>query len=176
MARGFELTARAIPIKYWLFPIIGPKVEEERRVQVYFFRFVLLSALLATGSAFAGDPHLVIRKVLAPATSPVSGSEMFNQYCASCHGADAKGRGPALAALKTPPPDLTQLSRNNQGRYPDARVYSAIRGDANFPAHGSKDMPVWGVIFHEMGGENAEAEVAVRMRNLCLYIQSLQQK
>jgi mono/diheme cytochrome c family protein len=176
MACRVELTARAIPIKYWIFPISGPKVEEERRVHVYFFRFVLLSALLAAGSAFAGDPQLVIKKVLAPATSPVSGSEMFNEYCASCHGADAKGHGPALAALKTPPPDLTLLSRSNHGKYPDARVYSAIRGDVNFPAHGSKDMPVWGVIFHEMGGDNAEAEAAVRMRNLCLYIQSLQQK
>jgi hypothetical protein len=36
-------------------------------------------------------------------------------------------------------------------------------------------MPVWGEVFHEMSG-SSDAQAAVRMRNLCLYIESLQQK
>jgi mono/diheme cytochrome c family protein len=36
---------------------------------------------------------------------------MFKEYCASCHGADAKGHGPAVRALKVAPPDLTMLSK-----------------------------------------------------------------
>ena len=142
---------------------------------MYFFKLCLLSALLSSSAAFAADPP-VIKKVIAPPTSPVSGSEMFNQYCAACHGADAKGRGPAVSALKAPPPDLTLLSRNNHGKFPDHRVYAAIRGDVNMPAHGSADMPVWGVVFREMASAGGESQVAVRLRNLCLYIDSLQQK
>jgi mono/diheme cytochrome c family protein len=99
---------------------------------------------------------------------------MFKLYCASCHGLDAKGHGPAVPALKVPPPDLTLLSQKNHGKFPSAMVYTAIRGDVSVFAHGSKDMPVWGVVFHEMASN--EAQVAERMSNLSLYIQSLQQK
>jgi mono/diheme cytochrome c family protein len=143
---------------------------------VYFLRFVLPLACLISTVSFAADAPVVIKKVTVAPISPVAGPEMFKEYCATCHGVDAKGRGPAYSALKVPPPDLTVLSRNNHGKFPDHHVYAAIRGDANLPSHGSKDMPVWGVVFHEMGGTGVDAQVAVRMRNLILYIESLQQK
>ena len=54
---------------------------------------------------------------------------MFKQYCASCHGLDAKGHGPAVPALKVPPPDLTSLTKNNHGKFPEPRVFQAIKGD-----------------------------------------------
>jgi mono/diheme cytochrome c family protein len=142
---------------------------------MFFFRFVLAFACLAPVVSFAADPP-VIKKVQAATTSPTAGPEMFKQYCASCHGLDARGHGPAVPALKVPPPDLTLLSRNNHGKFPDARVYTAIRGDV-VDAHGSKDMPVWGVLFREMANNSPDdMQVAARMRTLCLYIESLQQK
>ena len=101
---------------------------------------------------------------------------MFKAYCAACHGIDAKGHGPAVPALKVAPPDLTLLSKNNHGKFPDQRVFTAIKGDANVIAHGSTDMPVWGVVFHQMTGSGVDAKAAVRLRSLCLYIESLQQK
>ena len=136
-------------------------------------RFILSCLCLFALSAFAADPKVVIKKTTAVATSPASGSEMFKQYCATCHGIDAKGHGPAVPALKVPPPDLTVLARNNHGKYPSTRVYTAIRGDVSVAAHGSKDMPVWGLIFHQMSND---ADMAERMSNLSLYIESLQQK
>jgi mono/diheme cytochrome c family protein len=140
------------------------------------FKFVLSCVCLVPVIAFAAD-RPVIKKVIAPATSPSSGSEMFHQYCASCHGIDAKGNGPAAAALKVLPPDLTELSAKNHGKFPDNRVYWAIRGDVSSNAHGSADMPVWGTLFRDMANHSDDdRQQAMRMAALCRYIESLQQK
>jgi mono/diheme cytochrome c family protein len=98
---------------------------------------------------------------------------MYISYCASCHGKDARGSGPAASALKKAPTDLTALSRNNGGAYPTLRVRSAIVGDVALPAHGSADMPVWGTLFRRMGDD---AQAALRVSNLIAYIEKLQQK
>jgi mono/diheme cytochrome c family protein len=90
-----------------------------------------------------------------------------------CHGTEGKGNGPAADALKTPPPDLTVLSKNNGGKYPALKVSSAVRGDARVAAHGSKEMPVWGKLFHSMSGGH-QSEVDQRVANLVSYIKSLQ--
>jgi mono/diheme cytochrome c family protein len=139
-------------------------------------RLVLAVACLLPLGTFAADPP-VIKKVHAPATSPSAGLDMFKQYCSACHGVDGRGQGPATPALKAAPPDLTSLSKNNHGNFPEAHVYSAIKGDVNLPAHGSKDMPVWGQVFHDMSNNSADdRQTPLRISNLCLYIKSLQQK
>jgi cytochrome c553 len=38
--------------------------------------------------------------------SSMYGRDLFEFYCASCHGRDGKGSGPVAPALKTPPPHL----------------------------------------------------------------------
>ena len=45
--------------------------------------------------------------------------------------------------LTKSPPDLTQLAKNNGGVLPMSRLYDVIDGAA-VPAHGARDMPVWG--------------------------------
>jgi len=99
---------------------------------------------------------------------------MFNSYCASCHGLDGKGNGPAAPALKTPPADLTVLAQNSGGKFPSARVQSSIK-DVTQNAHGSKDMPVWGSILSSVS-ENDQQTVILRIHNLTGYIESLQVK
>jgi mono/diheme cytochrome c family protein len=142
---------------------------------MFFFRFVLSFACLVSAATFAAD-FPVVKKVSAPFTPSSSGPEMFKQYCASCHGVDAKGHGAAAAALKVPPTDLTLLSKHNNGKFPEPAVYSAIWGD-NVNAHGSSDMPVWGTIFHQMSNNSPDnMQEKARMSALCRYIQSLQQK
>ncbi len=37
-----------------------------------------------------------------------SGKTLYEQQCASCHGADGKGSGPAAASLPTKPTDFTE--------------------------------------------------------------------
>jgi mono/diheme cytochrome c family protein len=128
--------------------------------------------LLFVASAFA--QQTTIKKVPAPETSAASGKEMYLAYCASCHGKDGKGTGPAASALKVPTPDLTTLSQRNQGKFPEMRVFQVIRG-TDMPAHGSKDMPVWGPVFLTMS-ERHSSEVQLRVANLTKYLESIQVK
>ena len=116
-----------------------------------------------------------IQHVPVKPTSAASGKEMYTTYCAVCHGTDGKGGGPAASALKTPPADLTMLSKNNGGKYPAMKVTSTIRGQAGLPAHGSKEMPVWGSLFWGMS-HGHESEVQQRTANLTQFIESLQAK
>jgi len=117
----------------------------------------------------------IVKKTPIPGTSAASGQEMFNTYCAVCHGKDAKGDGPAAAALKMPPPDLTTLSLRHGGKYPTAYVETVLRfGVETFPAHGAKDMPIWGPLLGAISVDAPEAEL--RIHNLNQYIESLQAK
>ena len=59
--------------------------------------------------------------VAAQAEDVDIGKSEFQSSCASCHGADAKGKGPVSDQLKVPPADLTMLTRNNKGRLSDER-------------------------------------------------------
>ena len=100
---------------------------------------------------------------------------MYIAYCASCHGQDGTGNGPAAAALKTPPTDLTLLAAKNGGKFPDAHIAEIIKGDRLTAAHGNKDMPVWGPVFLTMA-QHDTAQEQLRIRNLTTYLQSIQQK
>ncbi len=116
-----------------------------------------------------------VKHVTAKPTSAASGKEMFTSYCASCHGTDGKGSGPAVSALKVPPTDLTQISKQNGGKFPALHVSAVLRGEATTPAHGSKDMPVWGPVFWQMS-QGHGSEVQQRITNLTAFIESLQAK
>lgn len=102
----------------------------------------------------------------------VAGPDLFRAYCSSCHGSDAKGHGPAAAAMVTRVPDLTRLAKNNGGKFPDARVRKTIMGDDVIAAHGSREMPVWGPIFHQI--EEDVDRGNVRLENLVQYLESIQ--
>src|SRR3974390_1178903 len=75
---------------------------------------------LAAAAPQATTPE--IKHVPAPYTDPTSGKEMYTQYCASCHGMDGKGDGPAAAALKIQPTNLTTLAAKSGGAGPAARI------------------------------------------------------
>jgi mono/diheme cytochrome c family protein len=134
--------------------------------------FVVVAMMMM---ASAQEPKKEIKHVPIAATSPASGQEMYKTYCAVCHGADAKGNGPAVEALKVPPPDLTALAGKNGGKYPALKVAAIIRGEDVLAAHGSKDMPIWGHLFRSISGGH-ESEVQQRVANLNKYIESLQKK
>jgi mono/diheme cytochrome c family protein len=105
-----------------------------------------------------------------------SGKVMFKQYCAACHGVDAKGHGPARAALKIPAADLTTLTkRHGGGEFPYDYVSNILRFGPGVAAHGSSDMPTWGAIFQYMDNYN-RATVEKRIKNLTDYLVTLQEK
>jgi mono/diheme cytochrome c family protein len=137
------------------------------------FALTLLVAAALALPATAQSPE--IKKVPARYTSPASGAEMFQSYCASCHGAKGLGDGPVAAQLKTAVPDLTTLAKQNKGVFPKEQVSKVIRGEAGAKAHGLRDMPVWGPFFLTM--DNSQAPVVrIRVSNLTNYIESLQAK
>lgn len=127
--------------------------------------------LSPTGPALAQDTQ--VKKTPIEQTNPVSGKEMFNTYCAACHGKDGKGDGPAAADLKVPPPDLTKLAKNNGGKFPEDKVATTLRFGATAPAHGTPDMPTWGPLFRALKSGD-ESMVNLRISNLTKYIKSIQ--
>lgn len=129
------------------------------------------SLIVFAGLTAAQKP--AVEKVPAPYISPTSGREMYLTYCATCHGKDGKGGGPAAAALKAAPPDLTTLAKRNKGKFPSERVYNAITGVSDIPAHGSKEMRIWGPM---LLSRQHDPEVRLRVANLTKYIGSIQEK
>jgi mono/diheme cytochrome c family protein len=144
-------------------------------------KFISLAAIVIMASALALAQNTSSETVPAVRQVPItdvpsnSGKQMFNSYCAVCHGTDAKGSGPAAAALKSVPADLTQLAQKNGGKYPSAHVASVIRGQATMPSHGSQDMPIWGPLFSSIS-QGHEGQVQQRTANLVQYIETLQAK
>jgi len=143
-------------------------------------KFVSLAVILLMHSALAAAqqapaPTPTVKHVPITSTPSNSGKDMYNSYCAVCHGTDGKGKGPAASAMKAPPTDLTALAAKNGGQYPSAHVSAVIRGQAALPSHGSADMPVWGPLFSSIS-QGHEAQVQQRISNLVKYIESLQVK
>src|SRR5579863_4864920 len=103
---------------------------------------VLFAASLCftAGVVMAQESTKTIKKAPAQVTSPASGEEMFNTYCAVCHGKSGRGDGPAASEFKIPPANLTLLATNNNGKYPADHVAETIRtGPRDAKAHGSQD-------------------------------------
>ncbi len=102
----------------------------------------------------------------------VDGPDLFRAYCASCHGKDGKGNGPVAATLKATVPDLTIITVSNDGNFPVARIKRIIMGEGMIASHGSREMPVWGPIFHQV--EEDVDRGNVRVENLVTYLESIQ--
>jgi mono/diheme cytochrome c family protein len=116
-----------------------------------------------------------VKKTPIQQTSAASGKEMFNSYCAACHGKEGKGDGPAASELKTAPADLSTLAKRNGGKFPAAHVTNVLRSGVKTPAHGTSDMPTWGPLFSSVSGAD-QAIVSMRISNLITYLESLQAK
>lgn len=104
----------------------------------------------------------------------LQGPNLYRFYCASCHGTDARGNGPAAPALIAKVPDLTTIAQRNGGNFPRDRVRRIIAGDEDIIAHGTREMPVWGPIFHQVEEDRDYGNI--RLQNLAEYLQSLQKK
>ncbi len=124
--------------------------------------------------ACAANAQPTIKKTPVSPTSAASGHEMFKTYCSPCHGLEGKGNGPAAAALKKQPANLTELSAHNGGKFPELKVFATIKGDSEVAAHGSRDMPVWGSLFPSIS--SGQGEVQLRISNLTDYVKSIQGK
>ena len=66
------------------------------------------------------------------------------------------------------------LAKNNKGEFPSSPVRKIIIGEDILISHGSREMPIWGPIFHQI--ESDQDWGNVRVENLVRYLQSIQQK
>lgn len=133
--------------------------------------------ILCTGTALAA---VVIKQepLQWEDVANVEGDALYNNLCASCHGAGGKGDGKAAAALQKHVPDLTVLSLNNDGVYSHKRIEKVIYGNFRESVHGSIDMPMWGEQFmYVRSGWNTfmrEAYARKKIHTLTTYIESIQ--
>ena len=145
----------------------GPEAKAKRLV-------LLVFALLGASKLADTSRAQTVPKAGEPLIPSVQGPELFHAYCASCHGAKAHGDGPMAHNLKAKVPDLTVLARKNKGTFPASRVRDLIEGKETAQSHGSRQMPVWGPIFHQVEEDQDFGEV--RLANLVKYIESIQRK
>jgi mono/diheme cytochrome c family protein len=102
----------------------------------------------------------------------LNGQALYQTYCATCHGDDARGNGPMATVLKTPPPDLTEIATRNGGMFSSKNVEKIISGQSELTAHGSREMPLWGPIFSQVAWDQDLGRV--RIANLVKYLESIQ--
>lgn len=113
----------------------------------------------------------------AVSKSTESGHEIFLEHCANCHGTDATGQGPAAASLTAPPPDLTQIERRAGGTFPGPHIVEVITYGGTIASHGKTDMPVWGKVFSDEGGQGTGGANYSRRAVIALkrYLETIQQ-
>ena len=136
-----------------------------------------MSRIPASSWRFIIPPGLILLFALnMPAkknpAQELSGHDIFLDRCSACHGEDAKGNGPAVSALKIAPGDLTLLAKKNGGTFPKERVKNIVGDWVDITAHGSRETPIWGNLFHARPADQQRA--ADRLKSLISYLESIQ--
>lgn len=141
-----------------------------------------LGGLMIIGAGEAIAEGSAATPLVSEGISLELGRRDYMNYCAACHGADAKGDGTLGEFLTLAVPDLTKLSKLNAGKFPEEKVVEVIDGRADVKVHGMRDMPVWGDWFNREAASSdtpkAARELIVndRIASLVNYLKSIQVK
>lgn len=138
-------------------------------------KIIFLGAVIVTAPGLVRRQNKSAQKPAVRRPNTASGKETFVKYCASCHGEDGKGTGPAASSLQPAPPDLTTLSKSHEGNYPAGFVSALLKFGRNVAAHGSLDMPVWGSRFKTLDAVR-DPTGQQHVDDVVAYIGSLQTK
>jgi nucleotide-binding universal stress UspA family protein/mono/diheme cytochrome c family protein len=106
----------------------------------------------------------------------IAGGELFRTYCASCHGAAARGDGPLASSMVRRPADLTEIAKRNGGVFPTELVFRTIDGKNPVRGHGGPDMPVWGDAFARARDGGDPAKVKQLIQSLVDFLESIQSR
>lgn len=107
-----------------------------------------------------------------------TGPQLYQRFCASCHGRQGYGDGPVAQTLKVMVPDLSRIARRQQnGEFPEQRIREIVDGRAVLPAHGLRDMPVWGYEFEAQAPPDQPGRATAQglIDKLVAYLRSIQQ-
>ena len=103
------------------------------------------------------------------------GRDRYYNDCAACHGETASGGGSVSKVLTVSPSDLTQLSRDNRGQFPEDYVRRVVDGRELPPAaHGETRMPIWGNHYRQTSSGSSEQNVERNIDELIAYLRSVQ--
>jgi len=130
-------------------------------------------ALLVAGGFLAVSGALVAPPTGPDADAAAHGKIIYVRYCASCHGVEGRGDGPAAGDLKVPPANLQALAAKNGGRFPFDKVARSIDGREKTRGHSTPDMPIWGEIFAKTAGTDSPS-VESAVGRLAHYLWSIQ--
>jgi len=110
--------------------------------------------------------------------SEYTGAELYQRFCASCHGARGLGDGPVADSLKGMVPNLTRIARRHGGVFPADWVRRIIDGRTVQRPHGSREMPVWGFEFGSAAASDQTSTVSADelVARLLEYVRSIQMK
>ena len=127
-----------------------------------------IAAALAGRPAAAGQPE---KPLLA-----ISGERLYVNHCAVCHGKSGRGDGPFGGILRVAPADLTTIVARNGGKFPDDQIARFVDGRFVPPAHGTRQMPIWGRWLGQPIAEGTEPDEATRGEILAIleYLKTLQ--
>jgi len=139
-------------------------------------RLSLLAPLVASVVVLSSAANVFAGQAPAAGTSAGTGSGLYINYCASCHGPNAKGDGPMASVLTKKPADLTMIAKRNGGKYPADIVFRTIDGRNPVMGHGGQEMPVWGNAFLRVQGGATAEQARARVQALVDYLQTIQQK
>lgn len=120
---------------------------------------------------------LACRPASADVFADYTGRQLYERFCASCHGDAGFGDGPVAPSLKVMVPDLTRMYQRSGGRFPEERVRRIVDGREVYTAHGTRYMPVWGHEFAAEQGATPQAELEAQriVTKLVDYLRSIQQ-
>jgi mono/diheme cytochrome c family protein len=113
------------------------------------------------------------------------GAVDYQNFCASCHGKDAKGDGPVAMELKTAPPSLRKFAARRNGVFDVNEIVKIIDGRDMPRAHGTPEMPIWGSLFRyvaEASGilssdiEDTEKDAQKHILAVAKYLETIQEK
>jgi mono/diheme cytochrome c family protein len=116
--------------------------------------------------------------VLAADDAQRSGKELYERYCASCHGVSGRGDGPVSKSLTVEVPDITRYADRHGGFFDREFVERIIDGRHVIAAHGTRTMPVWGEAFSlaRLGDPDAERAARLQIVRLADYVWQLQHR
>ncbi len=143
------------------------------RSTVYVLRFCVAVAVatgLAASSVRAADE--------APPPTPLEsvGERLFVRHCAVCHGRSGTGDGPFAGILSVPSADLTAIAARHGGTFPRDEIAAFVDGRFVPPAHGTREMPIWGRWLGQPLIPDATKDEVVRGELLAIltYLETLQ--
>jgi mono/diheme cytochrome c family protein len=142
---------------------------------MFVIKVILVAASLLTSFGLPASQSKSKHKPAQRQASVASGQETFLRFCASCHGKTAKGDGPAAFVLRTPPPDLTTLTKRHENKYPEGYVTVVLTFGKSFASHGSEDMPIWGSRFKTLDPVR-DPTGQQHIDDVVAYLRSLQEK